>query len=161
MRVADLMRRDPVTVRPQDSLEHLEEVLVRKRITGAPVVSGSQVVGVVSRSDLVSRLNLERSRFEDASWYLEPFDAEERTDSDTTHIREAVAARLGQLRVGDLMTKEVLSVSPADSLQKAASLMVGRRVHRLLVMEGDRLVGIVSSMDLLRGIAGDGPSGAP
>jgi CBS domain-containing protein len=156
MRVSDLMRRDPVTVRPQDSLEQLEEVLVRQRITGAPVVSGHQVVGVVSRSDVVARLELERSRFEGASWYLEPFDAEERNQADFAHIREAVAARLGQLVVSDLMSKEVLWVAPGDSLQAAASLMVARRVHRLLVLEEERLVGIVSSLDLLRGVAGGG-----
>lgn len=153
MQVSDFMRREVVTVRPSDSIAQLDEVLSRHRITGAPVVDAGAVVGVVSRSDVVRQLELERSRFEASSWYIEPFDAEERGGELEAQVSNAIAKRLGSLQVRELMTKDVLSITADASLAEAARCMVARRVHRLLVMEAGELVGLVSSLDLLRGLA--------
>lgn len=153
MQVSDFMRREVVTVRPSDTIAQLDEVLSRHRITGAPVVDAGAVVGVVSRSDVVRQLELERSRFEASSWYIEPFDAEERGGEFEAQVSNAIAKRLGTLQVRELMTKDVLSIAADASLAEAARCMVARRVHRLLVMEAGELVGLVSSLDLLRGLA--------
>jgi predicted transcriptional regulator len=56
--------------------------------------------------------------------------------------------------VADAMTPEVLAVGPDDPAEQAVKLMAFEGVHRLLVLEGDRLVGILSSMDILRELAG-------
>jgi predicted transcriptional regulator len=61
-----------------------------------------------------------------------------------------------ELRVArDVMTPELLAVSPDEPLQRAVQLMAFEGVHRLLVLdEQDRLLGIVTSMDVLRELAG-------
>lgn len=56
--------------------------------------------------------------------------------------------------VADAMTPEVLAVAPNDPAEQAVKLMAFEGVHRLLVIEEDRLVGILSSMDILRELAG-------
>jgi CBS domain-containing protein len=153
MKVAQVMQREVVSVRPQDTIRHLDEVLCRHRITGVPVLDGEQVVGVVSRSDVVRQLEVERSRFEGSSWYLEPFDVEDRTPAHELEVSEAIGSRLARLRVHHLMAKEILLIDPETSLPEAARAMVEQRVHRLLVMADGKLVGLVSSLDLLRGFA--------
>ncbi|MCP5060574.1 MAG: CBS domain-containing protein [bacterium] len=153
MQVSDVMRRAVVTVRPSDTLPRLEEVLSRNRITGAPVVDDGKVVGVISRSDVIRQLELERSRFEDSSWYFEAFDSEQRSAQLDKEIEIAIGARHSAVQVRELMTSEVLSIGGDASLSAAARSMVERRVHRLLVMEGGELVGLVSSLDLLGGLA--------
>lgn len=153
MKVSDVMRTKLITVRPQDSVMHLDEVLARHRITGAPVMDGDAIVGVVSRSDVVRQLEVERSRFEGASWYLEPFDAEQRQAEDEQRVPQAMAARLSQLRVAEVMTREVLAVEADAELATAARRMAEKRVHRLIVLEAGKLAGLVSSLDLLQGFA--------
>jgi predicted transcriptional regulator len=56
--------------------------------------------------------------------------------------------------VRDAMTPEILAVSPEAPMQRAIELMAFEGVHRVLVLDGDRLAGIVTSMDVLRALAG-------
>jgi len=67
--------------------------------------------------------------------------------------REALAAfkDVENRLVRDIMTKEVHAVSPDDPVERAIRLMVEHRIHRIPVVEGDRLVGIVTRGDILRG----------
>ncbi len=54
---------------------------------------------------------------------------------------------------GQIMTKPVVTVSPNDTLQRVSELMYNRRIHRVVVAEGREIVGIISTMDILRAIA--------
>jgi predicted transcriptional regulator len=56
--------------------------------------------------------------------------------------------------VRDVMTPEIIAVRPEDSVARAIELMAFEGVHRLLVFDGERLAGIVTSMDILRELAG-------
>jgi CBS domain-containing protein len=156
MRVRDVMQTDLATIGPDADLRQLDELLLERRIQGVPVVSGDRVVGLISRSDVVRQLHAEESRFEaEIDFYLSPFDEADRRPADERAVSEAVAARLRQLRVKDAMTEDVISVAPDSQVAEAARTMAERRIHRLLVLEGERLVGLVSSLDLMR-LIGDG-----
>lgn len=63
------------------------------------------------------------------------------------------SANEGRL-VREVMTPEVVSVGPDDPIERAVQLMAFEGVHRLLVLDGDRLAGILTSMDVLRELAG-------
>ncbi len=54
---------------------------------------------------------------------------------------------------GQIMTKPAISVSPNDTLQRVCELMYNRRIHRVVVAEGSRIVGIITTMDILRSVA--------
>ena len=146
----DLMQIDVVTVEAGRPLTELEEVLLRHKIHGAAVVEHGKLVGIVSRSDVVRQLKLEEERIAASAFYLEPFDADDRRPEDYERVLEAAASRVAKLHVRDLMVGDLISVSPDASLQQVASVMLDRRVHRVLVTEGDELRGIVSSLDLVR-----------
>lgn|GEM_PF-604378 len=66
------------------------------------------------------------------------------------HFGPAHQARL----VRDVMTPEIFAVGPDEPIERAIQLMAFEGVHRLLVLEADRLAGIVTSMDVLRELAG-------
>jgi CBS domain-containing protein len=53
-------------------------------------------------------------------------------------------------RVGDVMSAPVVSVAPTDEVVFIFGLMTDKRIRRLPVVEGDRLVGIITERDLLR-----------
>ena len=52
-------------------------------------------------------------------------------------------------QVGDIMTEDVLTVGPATPLAEIAERMARDRIHRVVVMEGDKMIGLVTSIDLL------------
>jgi predicted transcriptional regulator len=71
-----------------------------------------------------------------------------------TELTEYYGAANDARLVRDVMTPEILAVSPEDPIERAIQLMAFEGVHRLLVFEGDRLAGIVTTMDVLRELAG-------
>ena len=60
-----------------------------------------------------------------------------------------------QLGVTEVMTREVQTVTPGMALAEAASLMLERRIHHLVVTERSKMVGVISSFDMIRALAGE------
>lgn len=54
---------------------------------------------------------------------------------------------------GQIMTKPAITISPNDTLQRVCELMYNRRIHRVVVAEGSKIVGIITTMDILRAVA--------
>jgi len=143
IQVVDVMSREIFAVAPDTSLETAARMLTSKGITGAPVVSESgETVGVVTLADLV---NPDKQASEDVGY------------STFYQINDGWAMSYGgaispeQGKVEDVMTPTALCASEDMDLYEAAQLMLRWRVHRLLVEEQGKLVGIVSTMDLIRG----------
>jgi len=161
MQVRDLMTTLVRTVSPDMRLTELERFLLATRLSGAPVVKDGKLVGVVSRSDVVRQLVVERTQAEYAadarfsglaSWHHLP-------DLEMTEwISEAVGEHLEHVHVGDIMVTHVITVSPDADISEAAGLMIQHHVHRVLVVEGDAVRGILSTTDLVRLVAEQSPS---
>ena len=152
--IADIMQKKVKTIAPDKTLPELERELLRWRIGAMPVVErGGKLVGIVSRSDVVRQLCLERSLGEAmADAYRDQTDAGFAVQSQTA-IAGEIGRRMEGLRVSDVMIREVLTVPPDLPVAKAAQLMIERRIHRLPVVENGKLVGIVSSLDFTRIVA--------
>jgi CBS domain-containing protein len=162
MRARDAMTAAPVQIGPDEPLAELERVLLGARLGGVPVVEHGRLLGVVSRSDILRVLGAERALAEaQAEFYHEfhddPFAPSERAartaSAGLADAAAQVARRMAQLRVRDAMTPEVERVDADAPLRELAARMVARRIHRVLVTEGDRLVGVVSALDLVRLVA--------
>lgn len=145
----DIMQTEIVTVAPSRPLAELGEILLRHRIHGVPVVEEGRLVGIVSRSDVVRQLKVEEGRIAASAFYFESFDADEHRAEDYARVLEAAAGRVAKLHVRDVMIQDLITVTPEVTLQQMAQVMLERRVHRLLVTEGEELRGIVSSLDLV------------
>ena len=146
---ADIMQAHVHTVAADLDLPELERQLIECRVSGFPVIDRQRLVGVVARSDIVRRLCVERTHAEQISdWFIDIagfHDAPAPAES-LAGIAARVGRRLDQLKVRDVMSADV----PVATL---ARTMVERHVHRLPVVRGERLVGIVTSLDVVALVA--------
>ena len=143
----DVMQTHVITVDPELPLLDAHRLLVEEEIGGAPVVDETgRLVGVISSSDLLRAEEEEREGTNRAPSYFT-----ELLEFSTPHPigSDDLQDRLGQLVVSDAMTPGGVSVEPHTTIQDVASLMRRHRIHRVLVLEGEQLVGLISSFDLL------------
>jgi CBS domain-containing protein len=136
MRVEDVMSRDVEVVGTRAGLKDVALLLAAHEISGVPVVEDGVPVGVVSQSDLVPKEQTKTSEAETVRRRRRPL---RRRRPRTTAV---VAA--------DVMTAPPVTVCPQTSAVGAAWLMTEHDVDRLLVVENDRLVGIITRSDLVR-----------
>jgi CBS domain-containing protein len=143
VRVADVMTRDVVRVRPETPLRELVQLLVGQDYRAVPVVDAAErVVGIVTNGDLVERAGL--------AMRLELLATAERNQ--LQHVADTLTAN-GRT-AADVMTHEVVTVPPDLSVLETARLMAQQRFKRLPVVDAaGHLLGMVSRVDLLRTVA--------
>lgn len=182
--VRDIMTRDVVTLAPEATIREAMETLSTNHLSGAPVVAGESVVGVISMTDILAFIvsaadSPVETQVESIGESLEGSDAEldnEDIESDAmsrdlwADWNEASDSRvddalpqgdklLDQRTVEEAMNREVFSVTPAASVRQAATMMRERGIHRVLVMNRRSLVGIISSLDIARAVSERGVAG--
>jgi len=149
----DVMQKHVVTVTPETSVEDLADLLIGSRIGGVPVLDGEEIVGVVSRSDFARALSLERTlaaltaEGEDRD-VLSPGEAAE-----SVKLPPHLLARLEGRRVRDIMSPAPLTVLPETPIQEVADLMASNHLHRVLVVDGKALRGVISALDIVALVA--------
>jgi CBS domain-containing protein len=142
----DVMTTDPVCVRPSTTIRELARVFEENEISGAPVVDQiGTVIGIVSKTDLIRRCSEGAADIPPA--YLFEI-LSEQGHGDEHEISEVIPEPL--LCVQDLMTADPVMVSPEESAVKIAREMFERRIHRVVVVDEEKLpVGMITSLDLL------------
>jgi acetoin utilization protein AcuB len=141
MVVENYMTVKVITVQPETSVRKAWDLLQLHQIRHLPVTQDRRLVGIIN--DRTLRQLLPSS--------LAPPEELERFDAWGT-----------QVKVGEVMTREVLTVTPQTPTDQAARLMVERRIECMPVLRGSSLVGIIATSDLLRALAGTGRSrGSP
>lgn len=129
MRVRDLMTQDVVTARPGDSLARLRDLMYDRDVRHMPVIEGDGLlVGLVSQRDLLRNQLIEQADVPD-------------------FIEDALLERL---LVRELMTTGVVSIEPDSDIRVAAQIMFENKYGCLPVVEGTRLVGILTESDFVR-----------
>lgn len=151
----DVMQADVHVIDPDAKLEELEEAFFRHGVTGFPVVEAGRLVGVVSRSDVVQRLAVERSRAGELSdYYRDPAVSGPAADHESFEdVAKRVGVRLSGLSVRDVMEPTPQTVGPDEPLREVARRLAAHGFHRVPVVDGERLVGIVTSLDIVRWVA--------
>ncbi len=144
MQIKDIMATDVITVSTSDSVEQCAKLLQENNISGLPVLDeGGKVAGIVTEGDLIRRA----SRIK-APGYLEILGGLIYLGSPGKFVEELQRAM--SLEAGQLMSKDVISVKPEESVEEAATLMVEKGISRLPVIDDDdKLVGIVSRRDIM------------
>lgn len=128
LRVREVMSDAPVTVGPEDSLQHALDLLDKYEIHALPVVDQGRLVGIVTDGDL-NLLTPAYPLFRD---------------------QEEIRLTLRDLKIASAMTVDPVVISPQATLLEATRLLYERRIGSLLVAEGEKLVGILSVTDILR-----------
>jgi CBS domain-containing protein len=146
---ADLMNPRVLTVREDLTVRELANVLVENEISGAPVEDRSgKLVGVVSLTDIAAAL-AEDDELEAESERGDFFLSEWEDDGMSREEIEELGLDEAELTVADLMTPEVFTVREDTPVSEIAEAMIQNHVHRILVTREDRVVGIISTSDLL------------
>ncbi len=140
--VGELMNPDVVCLRPDHNVRDAQRVLVEHGVSGAPVVDDAgHVLGVVSQNDLVRHGSKSESA-SDRGLFVSSLD----------EYRELAEVQVtdGGAPVTELMTGRVYHVARDTGVAVAANIMRERGIHRLLVIDKGVLVGVITSLDLLR-----------
>lgn len=120
MFVGKRMTKAVIVAAPEDSLERAAQLLARHRIHRLPVVQGDRLVGIVSDTDIRNAALV------------------------SAQAKEPAAAT-----VGEIMTREVITVNPWDTVEDALLILQKKRLGALPVVDGGRLVGIITKADVL------------
>ena len=145
MRAADIMTDRVVTVRPDDTLKDAVALMLKRRVSGLPVVDkAGHLAGILTEGDLLRREELGTAPHRPR--WVEFFMGRARLADEYT--------RSHGRKVGDVMTTPVWTVAEETPLDEMVETMTSRRIKRLPVVRDGAVVGIVSRSDVLHALAG-------
>lgn len=128
MKVREAMAKTISSAAPQDTIQHVAELMKQEDTGFIPVVEGDRPVGVVTDRDIVIRGLAEGH------------------------------GNLLQEPVEHVMTREVETISPDDDVESAGRRMAGQEMRRLAVVENGKVVGVLSHGNLVQATGGSGPA---
>jgi len=145
MQARDVMTSTVLSVTPGTTVHELAQLLVKHRISGAPVVDEDRhVIGMVSEGDLLHRSETGTEKRQGRrSWWLDLIGSGGAADYVKSHART----------VGEIMSRDVACVQEDTSLAEIASVLETRHIKRVPVLRDHRLVGIVSRSNLVQALA--------
>ena len=131
MRVSEWMTPAPLTVAPSTPIPKVQDLMLYRRIRHLPVVEDGRLVGIITDRDMRT---------------VQPSPATGLAEREMHYLLERLTVRA-------VMTRPVLTIAPHESLAEAVRLMLENRIGGLPVTEGDRVLGILTEVDLLRGFS--------
>ncbi|MCH8320674.1 MAG: CBS domain-containing protein [Acidobacteria bacterium] len=150
LKAKDIMNTEVLSVRDDMTVQELADFLTEREILGAPVVdSEGEVVGVVSCTDIAQSTTTEANILLEKStpvFYGHGWE-------DKLNAEEMVrlqGKKNESLPVREIMTPTIYTVPEDTPISDIAKAMVAGRIHRLLVTRGSRLVGIITTLDMLK-----------
>jgi CBS domain-containing protein len=143
----DIMTKKVITVKPDTSIKELSAILVKNKISGAPVVDDSGALyGMVTENDLISqntRLHIPTVvSFLDAAIYLE-----------SSKKFEQEVNRMTATKVGEICSRNALTITEDATIADIATIMAEKKVHLLPVVRNGAIVGIVGKRDVVIAVA--------
>ncbi len=173
LRLKDLMNPKVVSVAPDLTLRELMDVFAEQEVSGAPVVAGGVVVGVISMTDIFQfqedapEITLQpgaaadegngtpaRKETPTTEYFAETQDPGEIEAFEWLKTkRDQDWSLLDEYTVADVMTRDVMSQSSDTTVQEAARYMLDRQIHRVLVVDQGKVKGIVTTTDIVRAVA--------
>ena len=142
LRVGDVMETDWPTLGPESTVEEAIRLFAEERVSGAPVVEDGRLVGIITEGDLIFQdAEVKAPGFLDILGGIVPL-------GDTDEYRREALKSAG-VTVGEVMTDDPVTVAPEATLAETATTMAERRKKILPVIDGGRLVGVITRMDIL------------
>lgn len=127
--VSEIMTKNIIKLNLSDELTKAEELFRKHKIRHIPVVTANKIVGMLSYSDLL------RVSYADA------------TDEEADNVESIV---FNMFTVRQVMAKEIIIISPTTTIKETAEILSNKEFHALPVCEGEVLVGIVTTTDLIK-----------
>jgi len=152
MLVKDAMTKDPVVCTVETTLRDAVGLMRQHHIGGLPVMEGTELVGMLTESDLISLL--ESERISDDLWLPSPFEIIEIPIREYINWEKTKHAlrNIGDMPAKKVMTRQVITATEGMEIGAAAELMLKEGIARLPVMRGKRLVGILTRADIIHAV---------
>ena len=128
IKAKDIMTADVITVKKDDSLTDVAELMIKNRISGFPVLEDDVIIGIITANDLFLVMDMIKT-------------GEVLKDNETDYSRP---------KVSFAMSTEVISINPEGSLDEIISLMKYRNIHTLPVTFQNKLVGVIGRRDIFK-----------
>jgi CBS domain-containing protein len=122
--VASRMNVKVIAANPDDELQKIQSLIIESGFSAFPVTQKKRLVGIISRRDLIS----------------------------TKRVRSAIAQH-AHTSIEDVMTREIVTITPDETVSFAAELLVKHDISLLPVIRGETLVGIIDRHDILAALA--------
>jgi len=132
--ISSIMTKNLITISPEDTIKKVENIFREHRIHHLPVEQDGKFVGIVSKSDYhyfkrgFNEINIENK------WDL---------------------FRLKSHNVEEIMTKKVASMNPSEKINVAIEIFKENIFHAIPILEQDRLLGIVTTLDIIKHLSED------
>ncbi len=126
--VGTIMSKQLHTISQSDSLQEADLTFAKYHVRHLPVVDGEKLTGMLSLTDL-QRIS-----------FVNYFSEEEKTVSSVIYE---------MLSIEQIMTRNIVTVNPTDKIRKVAEILSKGNFHALPVIENEKLVGIVTTTDLI------------
>lgn len=147
LKAKDIMTKDVIIVKPSTTIEDLAQTLIKRQISGTPVVDeDGNLIGIVTENDLIGknkRLHIPT--------ILRLFDAF--IPLGTSRLEEEIK-KMAASTVGEICTRDLVTVNEDTPMEDIATIMTEKKIHLLPVLQEGRLVGIIGKKDLIKGISG-------
>jgi len=132
--ISSIMTSDLITVGPNDTLVKIEEIFKQERIHHIPVVVDNKIVGIISKSDYL--------------FFIRGFTS----DRDDQRMN---GLRLRAYKANDIMTTGMATMDPDEKINIALEVFKENLFHAIPIVEEEKLVGIVTTFDIILHIADD------
>ncbi len=149
MKIKEFMTKKVVAVHKEMSVKEFVRFIQEHKITGAPVFDEScKMIGIVSTTDVIRRshyVTRDVAHCEDC-YEIDP-------SNGLVEVHKYYTEELFETQIGELMTKEVITLSQEDDLQDAVDLFIKTPIHRIMIMDGKKVVGVISTKDAMKAMA--------
>lgn len=144
--VGDIMTKDVVTVTRDTTVRELARIFESHHFGSLPIVDENGILtGIVTASDLIEQgRNLHIPTVISLFDWVIPLEGERSLERDLQKMTAQTA--------GEICSTEVVTISAGDSVSTAADTMSNHKLHALPVVDGKKLVGIVSRIDIIRNV---------
>jgi CBS domain-containing protein len=139
MKISELMTKEALVIKDSVPTDRMAKLFAKHEISGAPVINDQgDLVGVVSVADL-SR-GKKGSSAGKSDYYLNPSWGTVTVEKETSDT----------VTVKDIMTNLIICAEEDDDIEVAADHMVNHGIHRVIVTRENKVVGVITSSDLVR-----------
>jgi CBS domain-containing protein len=152
VKVKDVMSSPVMSITPETLVKDAAAMLAERNVSGVPVVENDRVVGVFSEIDVLRSIKTTKKDLRLVFPSISSLGIAFQEEVTQREIIEAYE-EIGNTPVREVMSKEVVTVTPEITVNEAIVMMVERKIQRLPVVEGNRLIGIVTRGDIIRGLA--------
>lgn len=145
LKAKDIMTKNVVTVKTTTTIVELAHILMKHQISGTPVIDDNgNLIGIVTESDLINK----NSKLHIPT-ILRLFDAF--IPLGISKLEQDLK-KMAASTVGEIFTKEVITVDEEMSMEDVATIMTEKKIHLLPVLKEGKLAGIIGKKDIIRSI---------